>query len=343
MERETLINTLKLSLTGNRPEDREKVFQFAENVDFDDQNSELLSYLRFAYAYIPSSLKDVDKAEFERHEHLLIKLILNIVNLLEEIPLVRRLDLLSYIIEYVESRDPRIKVTDTAIFDFSTYFERVLFESISNVPTEIDEAIYPYAHIYLTFGDKLAEFGDSRGAIEAYAKANRWNPISTAILQRLCGYFYHIKDSAELKRIATWMLKISFEGSDIATAMQFIGYALYLDGKFEQAYAYYFVSLKYSDVKSKGLNEEISAILTALGKDEPYNLTNRQIKDLFLGQKETPTTNPLIFSILRKYIIENFNEKDYTEVIEYAPDYLLVNSWDKKINSIFEQSKKLLN
>ena len=139
------------------------------------------------------------------------------------------------------------------------------------------------------------------------------------------------------------MLKISFEGSDIATAMQFIGYALYLDGKFEQAYAYYFVSLKYSDVKSKGLNEEISAILTALGKDEPYNLTNRQIKDLFLGQKETPTTNPLIFSVLRKYIIENFNEKDYTEVIEYAPDYLLVNSWDKKINSIFEQSKKLLN
>jgi tetratricopeptide (TPR) repeat protein len=337
------LNDLINALTGYRPDDRTRIYEHADNIDFSTEDDDLFKYLRLAYSYIPMNLKDFNQDELEKYQHQIISIFLSIAIHLDEIGLPRRLDLVSFLIDFVERRNPRNNVTsNTRIFDFSSPFEHELFEQFTSIDGEITESLYPYAFIYIVYGDLLNDYGDRRGAMEAYSKANSWNPISPSVLQRASEFFDVVKDSQQLYRTAMVMLKVSYRREDIAEAMQYIAYALYLEGKFEQAYAYYYVSLEYSSVSRKGLNERISATLTALKKDEPYPLTKNQIKALFPDRADAPQTNPRVYSILRTFIIDAYNDEDYVTVLDYAPDYIFENPHDGKIRRLLMNAKNQL-
>lgn len=343
MEKKQALNDLLTSLTGYRAEDRMRIFSYFKTLDYEVKDENYFAYLRVTYSYIPMKLTDLSENDIEKDPNLIIGLFMAIATELEEVPLPRRIDIMDYVSNFVQKRSPRNAINDnTLIYDFSLDFEEEVYKMLSGTSVPLTKQIYPYATIYLVYGDLLHEYGDYISAMGMYARANSWNPVSPLIISRACDYFANIKDSQQLLQVANLMLKVSYTPHHIAEAMQYLGYGFFLEGEYEKAYAFYYVSLKYDDTSKEGLNEQISATLTALKVKEPYKVTKKMINELFIGSAFVPKVNHRLFQTLRRYIIDNYIKEDYIEVLEYGAYYSLVYPSDTKIKNIITKSQNQL-
>lgn len=336
------LNELKQTLTGIRKKDRLTLFDYLISLDIDTDKSHYLETLRYAVSYLPNNVEEMDD-EIEKNEHIYIPALIHIGRALD-LNIYRRVAIFTYLGRIMSKKDLELREDkDILYFDVTDKLEqKMLIKLINGAKIEFVENAY-FTDVFLFAGLTLLEYGDQQAAFNMLLKANQWNPVCPDIIRSLLIIFKKARQSGELIKMGMWLNRISYDTFDIALAMQFVGYGLYLDGKFEEAYAFYFQSLKYNPNSFPGLNEEIVSVLSSLGKTEPYTLTKRQLKDLFLGKNYFPVAFETTFETLRLYIIELFKNEEYIQVLDHASAYLKVRPSDEKIKNIYNKASYLLD
>ncbi|MGE4341820.1 MAG: hypothetical protein AB7E23_01805 [Bacilli bacterium] len=341
MDKEKRLTELKQLLTGNRKNDRLLIFQGildAASVG----NTELMNeYMRLALAYLPNELEDM-MDELIKYEDVYTPVFLNLT-VFKEVTLVKRMALMNFLVKYAGEKEKAEKSEEEQVYAFDDEFQQELFDKITGGRIKYRTTEYPYSLIYLQYGLLIREYGDNINAYTMFSKAHVWNPVSSVALFQLLLLFKQSRQSDDLFRLGQWMLTVSYYPNFIAVALQFMAYALYLDGKFEESYAFYFQSLKYDDKPFPGLNEEINGVLAALKTELPYNLSRVDIANLFIGKNYKPQPNETVFDTLREHIIIAYTKQNYTEVLHYANSYQKIRPRDNKINSLIKKAIESLN
>lgn len=341
MSKEKQIEQIKQLLTGNRKTDRVFIFQKMINA-LDSGNHDILNDLmRLAVSYLPNEYSDLQD-EFERYEETYTAVFLTIT-VFEEITLMKRISLMSFLVKYAEYKEQKERKEGEQCYSFDVPIQEKIFDKITGGRVKYSATDYPFSLIYFQYANLVGEYGDSANAYAMYSRAHVWNPMSGPILARILGLFKQSRQSEELIRLGQWMQAVSYTPQFIALALQFIAYGLYLDGKFEESYAYYFQSLKYDHNPYPGLNEEVNGVLAALKQDKPYNLTKVDISNLFIGKQYRPIPNEVAFDVVREHIIVEFTKQNYTEVLFLVDGYLRVRPRDAKISSISKRASEALN
>lgn len=335
------LEKLKLQLTGNRKSDRLVIFQCIVDAGLNNELELMNEYMRIAVSYMPNNPEDLVD-EFTRYEDVYTTAFLSIT-MFDEIALIKRISLMNYLVKYVSKKEEIERGNDNQLYAFENDFQRQLFDKLTGNRIKYIHSEFPYSLVYSQYAMLLREYGDNATAYTFFSKAHVTNPVSSLVLFQLLILFKQGRQSEDLFRLGQWMLNVAYYSSSIAHALQMMAYALYLDGKFEESYAFYFQSLKYDEHPYPGLNDEINGVLTALKRDEPYNLSKLDISNLFIGKSYRPYPSEAVFDVLREHLIVEFTKQHYLEVIHYAPDYLKVRSRDAKILSIFKKSTEALN
>jgi len=341
MNKEKHIFELKQQLTGNRKNDRLLIFQHLLDAIADGEVEMTKEYMRLALAYLPNELDDL-MDEFVKYEDVYTPVFLNLT-VFQEVTLVKRMALMHFLTKYATEKEKLEKSEDEQLYAFDDDFQQQLFDKITGGRIKYRTSEYPYALIYLQYGLLMREYGDNINAYTMLSKAHVWNPVSSVTIFQLLILFKQSRQSEELLRFSQWLLTVSYQPSFIALALQYMAYALYLDGKYEESYAFYFQSLKYDDKPFPGLNEEINGVLTALKLDAPYNLSRVDVSNIFIGKNYKPQPNELVFDTLREHIIISYTKQNYTEVLHFANSYKRIRPRDNKINNIIKKSTEALN
>ncbi|HKM02616.1 MAG TPA: hypothetical protein VJZ31_01665 [Bacilli bacterium] len=341
MDKAKQIIELKQLLTGNRKNDRLLIFQHLLKAASDGEQELMEELMRLGLAYLPNELEDLTD-EFVKYEEIYTPAFLNIT-VFKEVTLVKRLALMNFLVKFTNDKEKSEKGEDEQVYSFEDDFQKQLFDKITGGRIKYRTSEYPYSLIYLQYGLLIREYGDNVNAYTMFSKAHVWNPVSSIALFQLLLLFKQGRQSEDLFRLGQWMLTISYYPHFIALALQFMAYALYLDGKFEESYAFYFQSLKYDDKPFAGLNEEINGVLTALKAETPYNLSRTDIANLFISRNYRPQPNELVFDTLRDYIVVCYTKREYARVLTYAAGYQRIRPRDNKINSIIKKSIEALN
>lgn len=341
MNKEKQIEDIKKLLTGNRKSDRVFIFQrMVETLEGGD-HAILNDLMRLAVSYLPNDYSDMQD-EFERYEEAYTASFLTITAF-EEISLMKRLSLMSFLIKYAEYKETQMKKEDSQLYSFDVDLQGKLFDKLTGGRIKYENTDYPFALIYFQYGNLLSEYGDAANAYGMYSRAHVFNPMSGPILVRILTLFKQSRQSGELIRLGQWLLNVSYNPQFIAMALQFIGYGLYLDGKFEQSYACYFQSLKYDNTSRPGLNDEVNGVLAAMHLKDPYSLSKVDISNLFLSENFKPTANEIVFDVVREFLIVEYTKQNYKEVLFYIDSYLKIRPRDTKIITIQKKSIEALN
>ncbi len=341
MDKEKHIIELKQLLTGNRKSDRLLIFQHILNAASDGNQKAMYEYMRLALAYLPNELDDM-MDEMVKYEDIYTPVFLNLT-VFKEVTLVKRLAMMNFLVKYANEKEKLEKSEQEQVYSFDDEFQQELFDKITAGRLKYRTTDYPFALIYLQYGLLIREYGDNVNAYSMFSKAHVWNPVSSIALFQLLLLFKQSRQSEDLFRLGQWMLSVSYYPNFIAVALQFMAYALYLDGKFEESYAFYFQSLKYDDKPFPGLNEEINGVLTALKKEGPYNLSRVDIANIMIGKNYRPYPNETVFDALREHMIVEYTKQNYVNVLHYAPSYQKVRPRDNKIANIIKKSAEALN
>lgn len=341
MNKDKQIYELKQLLTGNRKNDRLLIFQRILDAATASATELMEEYMRLALSYLPNELDDL-LDEFVKYEDIYTPVFLNIT-VFKEVALVKRMALMNFLVKYAGEKEKLEKTEDEQVYCFEDELQQELFDKITGGRIKYRTTEYPYSLIYLQYGLLIREYGDNVNAYTMFSKAHVWNPISSVALFQLLLLFKQSRQSEDLFRLGQWMLTVSYYPNFVAVAMQFMAYALYLDGKYEESYAFYFQSLKYDDKPFPGLNEEINGVLAALKVDGPYNISRVDIANLFIGKNYKPQPNETVFDGLREHIIIAYTKQNLTEVLHYAPSYQRIRPRDNKINNIIKKAAEGLN
>lgn len=340
MNRKT-INDFTFELTGESAVDRETIFRYI----FKHQKNDTISpeILVLAASFLPINLNEFND-EMKKDDVFYTNVMLNIIKE-PTLDIFRRRDIGLFLERYLRQKDPRPKLKNRQIFDFTNEFEVKLYEKLSNLSFKKAELTLPFFHIYVQNARIAEEMGDEQTAFIMYSKANFWNPLSPKVLRKICEGLKKDKNSEDLLRISIWLLKIVYSLENITLAMRYAGYALYLKGQFAQSYAFYYQSLIYenNETTPKSLNDEIMSVLKAMDIDKPYTLTRSNIKKLFVGKNMEPFPSELVFDVVRDLIISHYLKQEHGEVLRYTGHYLKHRPSDQKIRRFDASSKLSLN
>lgn len=341
MSKERQIEKIKQLLTGNRKSDR--IFIFQKIVDALEANATdvLNELLRLAVSYLPNEYSDLQD-EFEQYEDAYTAAFLTIT-VFSEITLLKRLTLMNFLVKYADYKEQKQRKEGEQLYSFDVNIQQKIFDKITGGRVKYSASDYPFSLIYFQYANLLTEYGDNANAYTMYSKAHVWNPMSGPILARILHLFKQSRQSEELIRLGQWMQTISYNPQFIALSLQFIAYGLYLDGKFEESYAFYFQSFKFDNNPYPGLNDEVNGVLRALKVDHPYNLSKVDISNLFLGKTYRPLPNETVFDVIREHLIVEYTKQNYREVLFLIDGYIKVRPRDSKITSILKKSVEALN
>ncbi len=331
-----------VNLTGDNEFDRQNLFKYiVENFTFDDSDPEVLV---LAASFLGNDSKDVHN-EIRLNPDLLVPVCLFVMRE-EKVALSRRAEIGNALVRYA---DAHAKVVDEKAikkpqFNFINDFERALFTKLSQQQVDDILVTFPFFNIYYYRALIFEANRDYDNAFRLYSKAHQWNPFNPKAIIKILEALKHDKRAADLMRLSMWYLQVVYSLPNISNALRYAGYAQYLDGRFDIAYAYYYQSIVYDDsALPPGFNEEITSVLTALNKKEPYELTRSQIKKLFAYLREKPYPSEMAFDVIRALIIDHYNKKEYVDVLRYATHYVILRPNDDKISRILKVSKINLN
>lgn len=335
------IEQLKQLLTGNRKSDRLVIFKRIDEAVDHNETEVLNECMRIAVNYMPNNPEDM-MDEFSKYEETYTIAFIHIT-LFQEVSLFKRISLMNYLIKYVTKKEEIERTGETPLYSFDSPFQKQLFDKLTGNRFKYTESTYPYYLIYSQYAMLLTEYGDNANAYQYYSKAHVTNPMSTEVLFQLLILFKQSRQSEDLFRLGQWMINVASTSKGIAHALQMMAYSLYLDGKFEESYAFYFQSLKYDENPFPGLNDEINGVLTALKRDDPYNLSKVDISNLFIGKTYKPQPNELVYDVMREYIIVEFTKQNYLEVLNYTNEYMKIRPRDTKVSNIHKKALEALN
>lgn len=332
----------RINLTGDNDFDRTNLFKYiVENFTSDETEPELLV---LAATFLGNDVKEIHN-EIRLNPELIVPVALFILKE-EKIALSRRAEIGNALVRY---SDNHAKVLDQKAvkkpqFNFINDFEKALFTKFSQQNVEEILVTFPFFHIYYYRGVIFEANRDYDNAFRMYSKAHQWNPFNPKAIIKILEALKHDKRSTDLMRLSMWYLQVVYSLPNISNALRYAGYAQYLEGKFDLAYAFYYQSIVYDEnALPAGFNEEITSVLKALDKKEPYELTRSQIKKLFAYSKEKPFPSEIAFDVIRTLIIEHYNKKEYVDVLRYATHYVILRPNDDKISRILKVSKINLN
>lgn len=330
------------NLTGDSDLDRRNVFSYIiENFTKDKTEAEILV---LAATFLGKDIRTIFN-EIRVNPDVLVPVCLYLISE-EKIELKRRLEIGRGLVRYTDrfARTIFEEAAGAPRYNFTREFETALYTKMSSSNVEDVLVTFPFSKIYYAQGLIYEETGDFTNAFINYSKAHQWNPFSPKPIQKILEGLKYDSRADDLLRLSMWYLQISYSAENISSALRYAGYALYLDGKFSEAYAFYYQAIVYSDGDIPAtFNEEITSVLTALKKEAPYELSRTQIKKLFAYAKFKPFPSELVLDTLRPLIISHYNKGNYVDVLRYATQYVKFRPNDEKIVRILQASKLNLN
>lgn len=334
--------TYKFNLTGDNDLDRRNIFTYVSNNYHTDKNVPELLVL--ASTFLSFDSKEILK-EIKINPDVLVPVCLELMRE-PTIDVLRRSEIGTALVRFSDAIGKNLigKNENKPLFNLTNEYEIVLFKRFSNQDTKETTVDFPFFMTYFNRGLIFEQLGDYENAYRMYSKAHQWNPLNPKAIIKILEALKHDKRSMDLIKLSQWFLQIVYSLPNISTALRYCGYGLYLNGEFEKAYAYYFQSIVYDDGQDPTtFNNEINAVLLALGKDRPYELTRAQIKKIFANSKEKPFPSEVVLDTIRILIIKHYKNEEYVEVLRYATHYTVMRPSDEKIMRILRVSKINLN
>lgn len=323
MNEEKIKSKIEQKITGNRIKDRKFLIdKWAElSAESSFFSSTLLNYVENQIdEALPIGLTRFTK-DMEKDVDLWVSYLLQRASqYVSGFPLEKAYKMCRMAVTELESHNPRSADNKMQYFAVNSPFEETLLKSVMNAPGPFQVIDMPYAEAYSLFADILFNMGEEIQAVNFLGLANNWDPVSLPILLRISEFFKEKKIADKLMMVAKFAASITVDSDLLGDTLRYVGYAYYLDGKHEQAYACYHESLRYGG-NTKGASAEIDAILAGMGKNEVYTPKRHEIKDLFIGDKFYPGPSQIAFDALKNTIRRMFDEGEYALVIDYADQY----------------------
>lgn len=335
-------STFRINLTGDNDRDRQNIFNYiVENGPNEDTEPEVFV---LAATFLGKDSKEIHN-EIRLNPEVLVPVCLQLMKE-EKINLLRRAEIGNALVKYSDSHGKILdaKAPKKPLFNLTNEYEQALYSKLSQQNYQDILVTYPFFQIYFQRGLIFEKISDYPNAFRMYSKAHQWNPFNPKAIIKILEALKYDKRASDIFKLSSWFLQVVYSLSNISAALRFAGYALYLEGKFEQAYAYYYQSIVYDDkVLPANFNEEITSVLTALKKEGPYELTRSQIKKLFAAGRDKPFPSEIAFDTIRALIIEHYHKERYVDVLRYATHYVFIRPNDEKISRILKVSKLNLN
>lgn len=332
----------RINLTGDNDRDRHNIFNYiVENIANEDTEPEVFV---LAATFLGKDSKEIHN-EIRLNPDVLVPVCLQLMKE-EKINLLRRAEIGNALVKYSDNygKNLEAKATKKPIFNLINEYEQALYTKLSQQNYQDILVTYPFFHIYYQRGLIFERISDFPNAFRMYSKAHQWNPFNPKAIIKILEALKFDKRASDIFKLSSWFLQVVYSLSNISAALRYGGYALYLEGKFEQAYAYYYQSIVYDDkVLPANFNEEITSVLTALKKEASYELTRAQIKKLFATGRDKPFPSEIAFDTIRALIIDHYHKEEYVDVLRYATHYVFIRPNDEKILRILKVSKLNLN
>ncbi len=336
-------SNIRINFTGNNELDRFNIFNYIlDNFTPDQTEAEILV---LAATFLGSSSTEIYN-EIRANPDMLVPVCLYLMSE-EKISIARRSEIGSGLVRYSDSygKSLELKAKKKPLFNFTNEYEKLLFNRLSQQNSDEIAVDFPFFKIYYERGVIYEKINDINNAFRMYSKAHQWNPFNPKAVTKILEGLKQDRRNEDLMRLGYWFLQVVYSLPNISSALRYCGYALYLEGKFAESYAFYFQSIVYGGdtVIPDSLNKEISSVLTALKLTEPYELKTKDLKKLFAFSREKPFPNELVFDTIRTLIIDHYTHERYTDVLRYATNYVVYRPRDEKISRILNVSKLRLN
>lgn len=330
---------ISMALTGNFDHDRDFVLSYIfERIAHGDKYI-ATEILALALNYLPTTIDPFTTFLVNNGEKPVAFILLALRD--KEIDIFIRRKVADMLVTYAKKREPTKKPTKGRFsYNLTSPFEKLFYEKVANTAKGENLEDFPYfaifyeaAHIYLELGQQISAF-------PLLGLAHQWNPFSPKVINNICEFLKHENDIDNLMRLSAWFLRIVYSFDFIGIAMRYVGYAYFKKQEYEKAYAFYYQSLIYEEKGfTPNLNEELMQIIHALGKEEPYELSKRELKELFPQLEQRPLPNEMVFDVVRDLMVRHYINEEYTEVLRFANDYLRVRPSDTKIKRIVDESQ----
>lgn len=345
-EQEALIKTIQSDLTGNRLKDRATLLY--EWIQYQDQRDQLDDPVRFfdtlealIDANLPLQRKRFTKDMIESSELWVRYLFERAQKLLTLEQYEESLNLLQLLESHLAPKAPDNPPNRHEFFSLDNYYQYYLLKEVLNYQHAVNLTQYDYSSLYYALYFANLKLGKAEEALMQLGIANAWNPVSLPVLLAICEFFKEKRIPDRLLVVAKFAVNVAIYPDEIGEALRYVGFAYYLHGKHEKAYACYYQSLRFGG-DTKGASSEINAILLALGKEKIYPLTTREIRDLFTGEDFYPDVSKNALRALKKTIITKYEEEEFTEVIHYGEIHLRLKA-DPTVSKLLARAVDKLN
>lgn len=342
MTDEELLVSLKANITGNRTKDRVFLVDAYKIAVKNQFSSPVIQFLESSLDQsLPLSDKRFTKDMKDDQEFWIHFLFTQATTYGEKLAPERALVYMNLLINETENESPRKFDNKNTYFYFSEPLEEHLLVNILNFRNQVRYAEYNYAAFYHLYARILFDLDREMEAIGFLGVANSWNPTDPAIMFDIC-YFYKEKKVADrLLFLGQWLMNFVFDKEMIGDALRLVGYGYFLNGKYEKAYACYYESLRYGgDIR--GSSAEIKSILNAMNVHDTYDLSKKELSELFLGEKFFPGPSTNGFNALRSAAKKMYESEEWVDAIRYAEKYLAIKN-DNNLVKLVNRAKTHLN
>lgn len=179
----------------------------------------------------------------------------------------KALRLMQALVDKYEKLDMYADDEVSAYFDFSEFFEEILFKQINNPEKDVRRAQIGYSEMYLLYGSLLFELKRYDDAEEVLRKAMRWNPSSARIAFEHAETYKVRGMMDEYVNATRDIFKIAFRPADLARCYRNMGYYFVEKGEYQTAVCCEIFSLQFD--KSDMVQSELYYIST---QDKTVNI-----------------------------------------------------------------------
>lgn len=332
---------LSINLTGDNELDRLNIFNYIIANFTPDYNE--VEVLVMASSFLGKDTREVHN-EIRVNPDLLVPVCLHLMSE-PKIHSRRRIIIGDALVRYSDAFGRALlqKEAKKPHFDFSNEYEEAIYAKLSGQSPNDVKANYPFYRIYYERGLIYLGAEDYANAFRLFSKAHQWNPFNPKPMVKILEALKFDNRAEDLLRLSQWYLQVVYSMPNISAALRYSGYAYYLMGKFKEAYAYYYQSIVYDETIPDSLNQEISSVLFAMNIDAPYEVTRKEIKELFAFSNAKPFPSEPAFDTIRQLIIDHYTKEAYVDVLRYATHYVIHRPYDDKITRILKVSKLKLD
>ena len=205
--------------------------------------------------------------------------------------------------------------SESRYFDFRSVTDEVVWRAHNEEPRTIRGATEPFARIYFTYGSCLFEAQRYDEAIEACAKAIRWNPADVGLRFELGESYKRLGDMGSYERILGELYPYVATADELAHYHRAMGYLHIELGSFRLAAAHLMVSLLFEN--SSYPLSEVMYIKMKYGQDYT-DMTPQDALTVLEEANEEVFPDEDTFHALNQLLGESFRQGDYQTTLETA-------------------------